>query len=154
MYLASACTSVANWLSFFTPFYLPESFCAVLYMWTCLLYAFTAALFDCNPRGRCRVCCPCYWSTYSASLISFSDFFNRHSSTALDHPPDVPNLLFSSDFLTKLTYEFINNKIKYWPSNIPIFIVLAYCTGNMFRLILKSSSGPYTKNDVKKLRDG
>ena len=40
----------------------------------------------------------------------------------------------------------INNKIKYWPSNTPIFIVLAYCTGNMFRLIVKSSSGPDIQN--------
>ena len=37
----------------------------------------------------------------------------------------------------------INNKIKNWPSNTPIFIVLAYYTGNMFRRIVKSSSGPY-----------
>ena len=28
----------------------------------------------------------------------------------------------------------INNKINNWPSNTPIFIVLAYYTGNMFRL--------------------
>ena len=39
-----------------------------------------------------------------------------------------------------------NNKIKHWPSNTPIFIVLAYYTGNMFRLIVKSSSGPYIQN--------
>ena len=40
----------------------------------------------------------------------------------------------------------INNKIKNWPSNTPIFIVLAHYTGNMFRLIVKSSSGPYIQN--------
>ena len=37
----------------------------------------------------------------------------------------------------------LNNKIKNRPSNTPMFIVLAYCTGSMFRLIVKSSSGPY-----------
>ena len=45
-----------------------------------------------------------------------------------------------------LKVHYSGNKIKYWPSNTPIFIVIAYYTGNMFQLFLKSSSGPCIQN--------
>jgi hypothetical protein len=37
----------------------------------------------------------------------------------------------------------IQNNNRFCQSNTPIFIVLTYYTGNMFRLIKESSSGPY-----------
>jgi hypothetical protein len=42
----------------------------------------------------------------------------------------------------------INNNIKLLTSYTPIFIVLTYYTGNMFRLIIKSSSGPYIQIQI------
>jgi hypothetical protein len=35
-----------------------------------------------------------------------------------------------------------------WPSNTPIFIVLMYYMGNMFRITIKSSSGPYIQIQI------
>jgi hypothetical protein len=37
---------------------------------------------------------------------------------------------------------------SYWPSDTPIFIVLTYYMGNMFRLIIKSSSGRYIQIQI------
>jgi hypothetical protein len=37
---------------------------------------------------------------------------------------------------------------SYWPSNTPTFIVLIYSISNMFRLIIKSSSGPYIQIQI------
>jgi hypothetical protein len=82
---------------------------------------------------------------------------NYNNSTPLFENKPLRYLYFgvchSGVFITSITIIIIIIIIiitttGFCQSNTPIFIVLTYYTGNMFRLIIESSSGPYIQIQI------